>query len=83
MRVARWRWPRALFVLSSPAALRAAMTDPVFQQAYEAVRLSFSDDAWSALSPRQITEVIYQEIRRIDAARARESQPPAARAAAD
>jgi hypothetical protein len=43
------------------------MTDPVFQQAFENVRKSFSDEAWNALTPRQITEAIYQEIRRIDA----------------
>ena len=43
------------------------MTDPVFQQAYETIRNSHSDEAWNALTPRQITELIYQEIRRIDA----------------
>jgi hypothetical protein len=44
-----------------------AMTDPVFQQAYETVRKSWSDEAWKTLTPRQITEAIYEEIRRIDA----------------
>ena len=43
------------------------MTDPVFQQAYEIVRRSYTDETWGALTPRQITEAIYQEIRRIDA----------------
>ena len=42
------------------------MTDPVFQQAYEAVRGAYSRDAWGALTPRQITDEIYREIRRID-----------------
>lgn len=46
------------------------MTDPVFHQAYETVRSRYSDEAWSALTPRQITEAIYREIRGIDAGRA-------------
>ena len=45
------------------------MSDPVFQQAFATVRGSWSDDAWSSLTPRQITEAIYLEIRRIDAVR--------------
>jgi hypothetical protein len=51
------------------------MTDSVFQQAYEAVRKSYSDQAWNVLTPRQITEAIYQEIRRIDAQLARSGAP--------
>jgi hypothetical protein len=43
-----------------------AMTDPVFQQAYSTVRRSCSDEEWAALTPRQITDAIYREIRRID-----------------
>jgi hypothetical protein len=43
------------------------MSDPVFQQAFETVRKSWSNEAWSNLTPRQITELIYREIRRIDA----------------
>jgi hypothetical protein len=43
------------------------MPDPVFQQAYDTVRRSCSDGAWLALTPREITTLIYQEIRRIDA----------------
>jgi len=43
------------------------MADPVFLQAYETVRRSYSDQAWNALTPRQITDALYQEIRRIDA----------------
>jgi hypothetical protein len=42
------------------------MTDPVFQQAFENVRKSCSDEAWNAMTPRQITDAIYQEIKRID-----------------
>lgn len=45
----------------------STVTDPVFRQAFETVRASYSDEAWNALTPRQITELIYQEIRRIDA----------------
>jgi hypothetical protein len=48
------------------------MSDPVFQQAFETVRNSWSNEAWSMLTPRQITEAIYREIRRIDAGTARE-----------
>ena len=46
------------------------VTDPVFQQAFETVRKSYSDEAWNALTPRQISDAIYREIRRIDAERA-------------
>jgi hypothetical protein len=46
------------------------MSDPGFQKAYQIVRQSYSDEAWAALTPRQITDAIYREIRRIDAPRA-------------
>lgn len=52
------------------------MTDPVFQEAYDNVRRFHSKEGWSALTPRQITEAIYQEIRRIDALRARQAKAP-------
>jgi hypothetical protein len=55
------------------------VTDPVFQQAFETVRKSWSDEAWNALTPRQITDAIYREIRRIDA----ETAAPAATSATD
>ena len=59
----------------------ASMTDPVFQKAYTLVRSGYSREAWSALSPRQITEAIYREIRRIDADQAlAEAAPRVARA---
>jgi hypothetical protein len=54
------------------------MTDPVFQKAYEAVRASFTPDGWAALTPRQITDAIYREIRRLDAGQA--AQRPMAEA---
>ena len=70
-----------LFRVLTPGS---TMTDPIFQQAYEVVRMTFPGDAWNALSPRQITQAIYQEIRRIDAARARAgTPPPATRAGVD
>lgn len=50
------------------------MTDPVFQRAYELVRGSYSADGWAALTPRQITEAIYREIRRLDADRSTVSE---------
>lgn len=64
-------------ILSRGAALieEVSMTDSVFQQAYKAVRLSYSEEAWGALSPRQITEAIYGEIRRLDASRAAAANP--------
>jgi len=52
------------------------MPDPVFQKAHETVHAAYSDDAWAALTPRQITDAIYLEIRRIDA---RSAAPDAAR----
>jgi len=45
------------------------MSDGSFQQAYARVRSRFSDQAWIALTPRQITDAIYREIRQIDAER--------------
>jgi hypothetical protein len=62
--------------LTYAPGMDSALTDPVFQQAYEAVRRSYSDEAWHALTPRQITEAIYLEIRRIDAIAARQNTPP-------
>ena len=53
------------------------MSDQIFQQAYDRVRHRHSEDAWLALSPRQITEAIYQEMRQIDAEiiRQRQAEP--------
>jgi hypothetical protein len=45
------------------------VSDQVFQNAYARVRGRHSDQAWFALSPREITESIYREIRIIDAER--------------
>jgi hypothetical protein len=49
------------------------MSDDIFQDAYARVRGRHDDQAWFALSPREITELIYREIRIID----RERVPPA------
>jgi hypothetical protein len=46
------------------------MSDALFQEAYARARGRFSEDAWLALQPREITNAIYQEIRQIDAERA-------------
>ena len=43
------------------------MSDQVFQDAYSRVRGRHTDQAWFALSPREITDSIYREIRIIDA----------------
>ena len=42
------------------------MSDHIFQDAYARVRGRHDDQAWFALSPREITDSIYQEIRAID-----------------
>jgi hypothetical protein len=58
------------------------MNDGIFQIAFKRVRSRYSEEAWLALLPRQITEAIYQEIRAIDAerhAQPAEDPPDAAR----
>jgi hypothetical protein len=45
------------------------MSDQIFQDAFARVRGRHSDQAWFALSPREITDSIYREIRVIDAER--------------
>lgn len=52
------------------------MTDTIFQQAFEAARKSCPDEVWNMLTSRQITELIYQEMRRIDANKANPGAPP-------
>jgi hypothetical protein len=42
------------------------MSDQIFQEAYARVRGRHDDQAWFALSPREITTSIYREIRVID-----------------
>jgi hypothetical protein len=42
------------------------MTDQIFQSAYARVRGRHDDQSWFALSPREITDSIYREIRLID-----------------
>jgi hypothetical protein len=60
------------------------MSDRVFQDAYARVRSRHTDQTWFALSPREITDSIYREIRVIDRERltgdteAGESPPVAA-----
>jgi hypothetical protein len=45
------------------------MSDQIFQDAYARVRGRHSDQDWFALSPREITDAIYREIRVIDSER--------------
>ncbi len=61
------------------------MSDQVFQNAYARVRARHSDQAWFALSPREITDSIYREIRILDAERVRatEASMPAMALAAE
>lgn len=42
------------------------MSDQIFQDAYARVRGRHDDRVWFALSPREITDQIYQEMRIID-----------------
>jgi hypothetical protein len=53
------------------------MGDTIFQKAYARVRARYSEEQWLALTPRQITEAIYREIRQLDAERTQ--TPPADR----
>ena len=66
---------KAVLLIFAPR-MDIIMADPVFQKAYENVRNSYSDEAWNALTPREITEAIYQEIRRIDAHAAEQGVTP-------
>ncbi len=42
------------------------MSDHIFQDAYARVRGRHDDQSWFALSPREITDSIYREIRILD-----------------
>ena len=42
------------------------MSDHIFQDAYARIRGRHDDQSWFALSPREITDSIYREIRAID-----------------
>jgi hypothetical protein len=50
-------------------ARESCMSDHIFQDAYARVRGRHEDQAWFALSPREITDSIYREIRLIDSER--------------
>ena len=49
------------------------MSDHIFQIAYARVRGRYNDQSWLNLSPREITEAIYREMRVIDQERANQS----------
>ncbi len=51
------------------------MSDDIFQEAYARVRSRHDDQAWFALSPREITDSIYREMRAIDRERLTRVQP--------
>jgi hypothetical protein len=57
---------------------RVCVSDQVFQNAYARVRGRHDDQAWFALSPREITDSIYREIRNIDSERMRLAESVAA-----
>jgi hypothetical protein len=46
-----------------------AMRDPTFQDAYARVRGRYADQVWLSLPPREITNLIYREMREIDLSR--------------
>jgi hypothetical protein len=50
------------------------MNDQIFQDAYARVRGRHDDQAWFSQSPRQITDLIYHEIRLIDRERLMRTQ---------
>jgi hypothetical protein len=50
------------------------MSDRIFQDAYDRVRSSHDDQTWFSLSPREITDSIYREIRALDRQRAAKLQ---------
>ena len=52
------------------------MRDRVFQDAYDRVRARFSDEAWLAMQPGEITRAIYDEMRSLDSERT-PPDPPA------
>jgi hypothetical protein len=43
------------------------MSDRTFREAYARARSSYNNNDWQALSPHQVTEAIYRELRAIDA----------------
>jgi hypothetical protein len=47
-----------------------------FQEAYRRARSRYTEEQWLALTPQQITDAIYREMRAMDAA-ARPDQPEA------
>jgi hypothetical protein len=59
------------------------MSDRSFQDAYARVRSRHTEQSWIALTPRQITEAIYQELRLIDAERTQQADPLIPNANAD
>ena len=45
------------------------MSDQTFREAYARAQSSYNNNDWQALSPHQVTEAIYRELRAIDAER--------------
>jgi hypothetical protein len=55
------------------------MSDQTFQDAYARVRGRHTDQVWFSLSPREITDAIYREIRLLDAERLKQPDACAGR----
>jgi hypothetical protein len=53
------------------------MRDPTFQDAYARVRGRYNDQDWLNLPPREITDLIYREMREIDLHRATDTNDKA------
>ena len=58
--------PGAISGLEEAYEAEGSMSDQIFQDAYARVRGRHDDQSWFALSPREITDSIYCEIRNID-----------------
>ena len=58
--------PNAITALDGTDRAEGCMSDHIFQDAYARVRGRHDDQSWFALSPREITDSIYREIRMID-----------------
>ena len=49
-----------------------SQSDPIFRQAFDNVRGRHSAQEWLLISPQQITQEIYAELRRLDLVRGEE-----------
>jgi hypothetical protein len=62
-----------------------SQSDPIFRQAFDNVRSRHSAREWLLISPQQVTQEIYAELRRLDFVRGEEMvmQPKRTKKATD